>query len=87
MGDLKRIPRQVNAPEPVRGNRMGQEKNVSTKHLIVGIIIGVLVGTVFGGIVKLFNLDIDTNIVLILIMAIAFGSFWLYLKAAKKHEK
>jgi len=63
------------------------ENNVSTKQLIIGIIIGVLVGGVFGGIVKLLSLDIDSNIVLILVLAITLGTFWLYLTISKKHKK
>ena len=66
---------------------MGHETNISTKHLIIGIVIGILVGGIAGGIVKLLNLDIDSNIVLILILTITFGSFWLYLTIAKKPEK
>ena len=65
---------------------MGEENNISTKHLIIGIVIGVLVGGIFGGIVKILNLDIDSNIVMILIIAITFGSFWVYLTIAKKRK-
>ena len=63
---------------------MEQKQKVSTKQLLIGIIIGLFVGTTFGAIVKIFNLDIDSSIVLIIIVAITFGSFYLYLTLSKK---
>ena len=66
---------------------MEQKQKINTKQLIVGIIIGLLAGTIFGAVVKLFDLNIDSSIVLILILVITFGIFYLYLAISRKHKK
>ena len=66
---------------------MEQKNGYSAKHVIAACIIGAFAGAVFGGIEKIFNLNIDSSVVLILTFAIAFGSLWLYLMIIKKRKK
>jgi type III secretory pathway component EscS len=65
---------------------MEQEKNYSAKHVIIASIIGAVSGFVFGGIVKLLNLNLDSAVELIASIIIALGALWLSLIILKKHK-
>ena len=66
---------------------MEQEKKYTTKHVIIACIIAILISVIFGGIVRVLNLDIDSGFEIILMLVITFGSLLLSLKILKKRAK
>jgi hypothetical protein len=66
---------------------MDREKTYSVKHVVIASIIGAVAGVIFGGIVKLSNLNLDSAVELTASIVIALGALWLSLILLKKHKK
>ncbi|MDR3359970.1 MAG: hypothetical protein LBO20_04865 [Bifidobacteriaceae bacterium] len=66
---------------------MEPEQNYSAKHIIAACVVAAVAGAVFGGLVKLLNLDLDSAVEVTGSALVALGALWLSLVMLKKRKK